>query len=377
MGDKPAIVPKERFQLKYRGTECLNCGHLLDMSDKYCPSCSQANSTKKLTLKDFLDEFFASVLNYDSKLLLTLKAMLIRPGSITLDYVLGRRVSYTNPFRFLLSLAIVYFLMLNFSGDYKDLDRWGTENYQNRVKMNGPLNFTITSNPQDNGNVVEVLDSVGISERVKQQQRFDTYRDSIIEADPKGYITSLNDTTFMKRIGYKQDLYMALIQKDTIYSLEEAVEKYKFEKGFDDKVAFGMAGSFLRVIRAPGSFITDLVAKLPFATFFFLPVFAIFIWLVYIRKNYTYTDNLIFSFHNQSLLFILLIVSFLVDSVFKVDSSGLFFLIFAIYLYKAMRKFYGQGRFKTILKYLFLNTIFFILAGVAAFILIIGGAFTY
>ncbi|MEM7381456.1 MAG: hypothetical protein AAF361_09720, partial [Bacteroidota bacterium] len=77
------------------------------------------------------------------------------------------------------------------------------------------------------------------------------------------------------------------------------------------------------------------------------------------------------------LLFILLIISFLVDSVFSIDSSWLFFLIFAFYLYKSMRKFYGQGRFKTILKYVFLNTIFFILAGVAALVLILGSAFTY
>ncbi len=377
MEDKPTIIPKGRFQLKYRGTECLNCGHLLDMSDKYCPSCSQANSVKKLTIKDFFDEFFNSVFNYDSKLLLTLKAMLLRPGRITLDYVVGKRVSYTNPFRFLLSLAILYFLMLSFSGDYENLNRYGVTKSDNKLRFNGPLNFSFSADPSDTGEAVKILDSLGIKEQLDRQQAYEHHRDSMILTNPKAYLNSLQDSAFAERMGYKQDLFAALIQRDTLFTIDDAVEKYQFEKSFENKIAFGMASSLLRAIRQPGSFVNALMAKLPFATFFFLPVFAIFIWLVYIRKNYTYTDNLIFSFHNQSLLFILLIISFLVDSVFNIDSSWVFFLIFAFYLYKAMRRFYGQGRFKTILKYLFLNTIFFILAGVAAFVIILGGVFTF
>ena len=52
----------------------------------------------------------------------------MRPGRITLDYIAGRRMSFTNPFRFLLSLAVVYFLMINFTGYYEDLYRLGLKN---------------------------------------------------------------------------------------------------------------------------------------------------------------------------------------------------------------------------------------------------------
>ncbi|MEL6976242.1 MAG: DUF3667 domain-containing protein, partial [Bacteroidota bacterium] len=105
MANKPSLFSKGRYALKYRGTECLNCGHPLDMSDKFCPNCGQANSTKRLVLKDFFDEFFHNLINYDSKLLKTLYTLLIKPGTITRDYIAGKRMSYTNPFRFLLSLA--------------------------------------------------------------------------------------------------------------------------------------------------------------------------------------------------------------------------------------------------------------------------------
>ena len=73
MADKKGgLISKGRYELKFRGTECTNCGHIIDISDKYCPKCGQANSTKKLVLKDFFDEFASSLITYESKLFKTL-----------------------------------------------------------------------------------------------------------------------------------------------------------------------------------------------------------------------------------------------------------------------------------------------------------------
>ena len=120
-----------------------------------------------------------------------------------------------------------------------------------------------------------------------------------------------------------------------------------------------------------------MISKMPFALFFLLPFFTLFIWLAYIRKKHNYTDHLIFSFHNTSLLFILLIISSLIDSVFSIDSGWFFLIVFLIYLFWAMRKFYHQGIFKTMAKFLFLNGIFFILAITAMLIFSMGSVFTY
>ena len=51
---------------------------------------------------------------------------------------------------------------------------------------------------------------------------------------------------------------------------------------------------------------------------FFLPDFTILIWLAYIRKKYNYTDYPFISFHNQSFLFILLVIRFLVNSIINI-----------------------------------------------------------
>ncbi len=378
MTNKPNIVPKGRYKLRYRGTQCLNCQHPLDMSDKYCPNCSQANSTKKLSLKDFFDEFFSNLINYDSKLLKTLAALLLRPGRITADYVAGKRVSYTNPFRFMLSLAFIYFLMLNFSGNFETLDRFGEEGSGSFLNTEGKsLTFSADAaelTDEDQQEALRQLDSLGISKVVKQAT---LDRDSLILADPTGHFKSLNQEGFFNRYLQKQEFFQTVMEARQIHRFDQARDSFAVQETWENRMAFNTAGSASRAMRQPGSFLNDMIAKLPFAIFFFLPVFALFIWLMYIRKKYNYTDHLIFSFHNQSLLFILLIIGFLIDAVFKVDSSGIFLLIFLIYLYKAMRNFYQQGRVKTIVKYLILNAIFFILASISVTILLAGSIFTY
>ena len=209
-------------------------------------------------------------------------------------------------------------------------------------------------------------------------KKFKQDNDSLILSNPGKYYKSLlNESSMTSRTMKKMDFFTVVIRKDSIYSFNDAVTKYQIENRRSNRMPFNAASSLLRVIQAPGSFINATIGKLPFVIFFFLPIFTAFIWLVYIRKKYTYTDHLIFSFHNQSLLFILLILSLIIDSIFNTASAGWFLLIFGIYLYKAMRKFYGQGRFKTIVKYIFLNTIFVFLAFFTAILLFAGSAFTY
>ena len=185
MDNKPTIYQKGRYQLQYRGTECTNCGHPLDISDKFCPNCSQANSTKKLSLKDFFDEFFSSIISYDSKLLKTLSALLLRPGKITRNYINGKRISYTNPFRFLLSLAIIYFLMLNIGGDFSELDRFGKGRDNSFFGPDGAFSFSSDSDDVLKTRMmkafIKTLDPIQIGQKIADGLK---KRDSLILIDP-------------------------------------------------------------------------------------------------------------------------------------------------------------------------------------------------
>mgnify|MGYP000117478265 CR=1 FL=1 len=375
MTNKPAVSGKGRYNLNYRGTECLNCGHPLDMSDKYCPNCSQANSTKKITLKDYLDEFFGTLISYDSRLFRTLSTLLIKPGKISQSYIDGKRISYTNPFRFLLSLAIIFFLIINLSGNFSKYDRYGTNDISEIEDF--ASEWTMDIDTTDAIELSQQLDSIKTAINYDGYKKQKHERDSLILLDPIAYFEKIDQSSLAERNNQKQAFFSTILNRDTIYDFQDLVNKYKLPETFENKLIFNGMNGFHKFKKSPGSFLSALISKLPFVVFFFLPAFTVFIWLIYVRKKYSYTDHLIFSFHNTALLFILLILSYLIDSIFKINSNWIFISIFSIYLFIAMRNFYNQGIFKTIVKYLFLNTIFFILAIITTVLLFTGNIITF
>lgn len=106
-----------------------------------------------------------------------------------------------------------------------------------------------------------------------------------------------------------------------------------------------------------------ILSRVSVALFFLLPIFTLIVSLLYIRNKYNYTEHLVFVFHVQTVFFIFLMLFIVLGRIVSSDAvPWIFLLIFMIYLYKAMRYFYGQGRFKTIFKYIVLNFSFLFLA---------------
>ncbi|PCE63420.1 DUF3667 domain-containing protein [Sediminicola luteus] len=362
---------QKRYLSKYRGVSCLNCGQPLKISHRYCPNCSQANTTKPLSLQDFIDEFFSSLVSYDSKLLRTLKALLLKPGKISLDFIAGKRITYTNPFRFLLSLSIIYFLLLNTQGDFDSYDKFG---YDHSDPNANAFNSLDIFGPDTGVNASVELDSLEGIDRLKNTISKSEKR---MLNNSVHFLDSVQNLSFFDRMAQKQFFFNTVLRKDKVDNFYEIAERYEVPETRENKFSLMTSKGILKTSQRPGSFFSDFVSKLPFLVFFFLPVFSLFLKVAYIRKKHSYTDHLIFSFHNQSLLFILLILSAVLDYFFAWSSIGFFLMVFGIYLFLSMKKFYKQGFFKTFVKYSALNTIFFTLALLSVTMLLLGAAFTY
>ena len=67
----------------------------------------------------------------------------------------------------------------------------------------------------------------------------------------------------------------------------------------------------------PSLFYNYFLSKLPFIIFFYLPVFALFIWLLYLRRPFTYMEHLIFTFHNQTTWFVMFGLGISLDFLFQ------------------------------------------------------------
>jgi hypothetical protein len=374
-----SILPsgeRGRKALQHRGEQCLNCGHPLDKSDRYCPSCSQLNSTKKLHFKDLFNEFFGSLFAYDSRLMLTLRVLLFKPGKISKEYVEGKRMRYANPFRFYLSVSIVFFLLSGllskiseytkeYSGDKnKSIIFSNNTSIDSNIKtLNDPETAKIISEVFRENQII--ADSVELDLSKKYVPSADMFKKHPVVYYSEKELDTMNR---WKRFGKRIDIYSDFYSENKTLNAPQALAQIEHHNNASNRWLYKKVIDFNFFKENPDVAYSYFISKLPIVIFLFMPFFALFIKLLYIRKNrFTYMEHLIFAFHVQSLLFVLLTITLILDYFLKTSLfTSLAMFVFLFYLYKAMRHFYEQGRFKTIVKFIILNTLFSILASSAA-----------
>jgi hypothetical protein len=91
-----------------RPTCCANCG--ASLADRYCGRCGQ-DSRASLSFGHFVHELVEGLFHVDSKFWLTLRTLLARPGLLTEQYLGGKRLAYSPPFRSYLVISLVYFVL--------------------------------------------------------------------------------------------------------------------------------------------------------------------------------------------------------------------------------------------------------------------------
>ncbi len=361
MKQKPHLDKSHRKSMQYRGTQCLNCGHPLDKSDIYCSSCSQLNSKKQLSVKDFLGEFIGSILVYDSRLRHTLRDMLFRPGRITLNYVKGQHLKYANPFRFFLSVSIIYFLLKGIIGIVNPTEEL--------------TNFQAT---RSSGSV----DSVGIHRPpnvFKSSIKGDTVTARKLEISQYLSEKALDTFPFMDENIERSSIYLEYHYQHPEIGPSSALEKLEHQNTFKNRWLYARMMAIKKIGENPSGFTDYLTAKIPFFLFFFTPFFALFFWILYSRKKYTYMEHMIFIFHIFSFLFLTKLFFTLFEWMVKSTylDALLIFILIPLYFYLALRNFYQQSHLLTFIKFVFLNFVFIIGFIGAISIFIAGSAAVY
>lgn len=349
---------KGRFLKKYRGNECLNCGVPLDVIDRYCHHCGQINTTKKLSFKDFFNEFFASIFSYDSRLRHTIVGLLFKPGVVTKEYVEGKRIKYANPFRFYLSVSIIFFII---SGLFIDFDTLILEDHEERDRKEA---FQVKISNPSSTDESNKTDTIAQNE---EQEDFVYFNEA--QLDTMGVFKAMNRRWKTYKSHYKKTGQLsASLALDSLQHNKSGYTKYLYRRSIRTK----------NLNENPMELLKFVFNKLPFIIFFFLPFFALTIWLIYIRRSFNYMEHLVFTFHTQTMFFILMGIAILLDQITNSEiASSVAMFVFLFYLYKAMRNFYQQKRAKTIVKFLLVNILFFILASIGSLIAIIGSIFIF
>lgn len=378
-------LPRKHFD--FRGQQCLNCETPLEMADKFCHQCGQLNTTKRLALKDFFQEFFASFISYDSKLWRTVTTLLFKPGRVTKEYCAGKRTQYANPFRFFLTVSIVFFLIIQLGilvtgEDFTAGDRNAIEiNFENENGITQNLNDSIASKEE----VLKLLrmqrDSLNGAKNFIQKAAMDAAIEKIASEDVT--INSIEEYSSQEELdtmayldNYEEQLsdYMNFFEKHKEIDPEKALHRLKHRKDELNISRYKKAVKLRQLVDDPIEITNILLPKIPLFLFFFAPFMSLFFWLIYIRGPWNYMEHMVFNFHLLSFIFLSMYV--MASELFLFDTSFIatlfFVLIGPFYLYMALRKFYGQGRFKTIIKFLLINLAFVILLSISSTLFVLG-----
>ncbi|MFT5103929.1 MAG: hypothetical protein ACI86C_001590 [Candidatus Latescibacterota bacterium] len=392
---KPKLLVKNRRKAaKYRGHDCLNCKHQLTLSDVYCSYCGQLNTTKTLSLKDFFGEFLGSLFTYDSRLRYTIRDLLFRPGVITRNYVNGQRLRYANPFRFFLSVSIIYFVLQGLIGTFDEEDA----NVFNKTAADGKdIKFQSTGDAiQTFGNGIDSL-AQEVQERIDEVQADSLAKkygypnqkklDSIIQSSAikgKEFVTKKKKDTVQsytlvseanlgtlsgpERLFSRGKLYYDFYKTTKIKKGGLAMDSLRHNNTRFNRWMYERNEMYERVAKNPTDFITYLAEKTPFFVFFFTPFYAFFFWLIYSKEKHTYMEHMVFIFHIFSFIFLAMLIFLIPDTLIGQDifTGILIGIIGPFYFYKALRNFYKENRAITIIKFIFLNIVFSVSATITA-----------
>jgi len=88
---------------------CLNCGE--ELHGRYCSHCGQKAGLRKDSFGHMVVHFIGDYFHYDNKFWTTFKALITKPGQVTLDYIEGRRARYLNPIQLYIFVVTVIVLL--------------------------------------------------------------------------------------------------------------------------------------------------------------------------------------------------------------------------------------------------------------------------
>ena len=94
---------------------CENC--LMPMTSMFCSHCGQKKVSQSKHFRILLGEFIEDVLNFDDKIMRTLKPLLFKPGFLSKEYFANRRMLYVSPLKLYFFISVITFFLIQHSID--------------------------------------------------------------------------------------------------------------------------------------------------------------------------------------------------------------------------------------------------------------------
>lgn len=321
---------------------CLNCGTRLQ--DVYCHHCGQKDIPRRQTLRELIENFIGSFYSFESKFFRTVRFLLFKPGFLPAEYTAGKRESYYHPARAYVFISFVFFLLLFSLPD--------SEEATTPMTTQDKQEFEEGMRQMREGLKQAGLDSATIDSIEQASQQPDSTNQVITLGENKSIRTkrgnkgfSLTESEYKTRAEY--DSAQATLpesERDGWFvrrAMIRAIELNQKYQGDDAGKRFGedFSQAFL-----------DNFSKV---LFYLLPFFALLLKILYVRKDYFYSEHLVFTIYYYNFFYLAASLYLLTDLIPWIGGLLTTAIVIWIFLYLplAMKRMYQQSWRKTIAKY--------------------------
>jgi len=355
--ERRVLAHREEFTHGAVSTEnCLNCGEVL--TGQHCAHCGQRAKARVLSLASLARDVFGDLTNFDSRLWRTLRPLAFKPGFLTLEFLRGRRMYYTPPVRMYLIVSFAFFLLASLGadlgGDWLKLD----------TKNGATLQFGDDPKTPAQADVWQASPPLA----AQPAAPLDPERRKIVE-------TIVAKLPPQERTGarLKLEAELAKMKPADVDSVKRVVDDPCGEQNFKvdigplgEKYTPRLRGACRKIVSDSKGFGRALYENVPKMMFIFLPLVAAVMYLLYIGSGRYYVEHLLFFVHFHAFFFLGAgLIVLLGRGAALLGGTGLgrglgtaerwaataFAFYVPYYLFRAMRRVYGQGRGTTLLKY--------------------------
>ena len=320
---------------------CLNCNYVVE--NRFCPNCGQENTDTRKTFHHLFIHFFEDLTHYENSFWKTIKNLLLKPASLTKEYLSGKRLSYLAPVRLYIFISFVTFFLISIFPTTPD-DLVNAEQ-------------TTTIPVKDKNGVIR--DSVIATKKIKLSEMIKADD----EAQKKQHLTKEKQDDGFLNFGY-----INLKQLDSL-------QKYGPEKDKLNDFEYTIVKKTL-MVKAKNSkeemtekFLEEAQHNFPKILFIYMPLFALVLWFFHGKKRWYYFDHGIFTLHYFSFLLLSALLLFFFRKIMDCFVENTFttlitdigkvatYLWMFYYFFPAHHHFYGETRVISFLKSI---TMFFI-----------------
>jgi len=308
---------------------CLNCEFQLE-TQLYCPNCGQKATIHNLSLKYILSSFTASFIDFDKKLLHSLKDIWV-PNKVSQSFLLGARSTYVNHLRFFLICLAVLFGLIALNMKQLDFNDEKMARQSTLEKVYQDFNdFQATTTINCDTTQLNALKNKLFEELTTETDSTISYHSGVLKVN---YSTNSDGIRL-------SDFYNLPI--DTL--LAKAEVEGRFETFLIRQIS--------KILKNGSSMASFMVGNMLWGIILSTLLMALFLKLLYRRHHSFYTEHLM-QMINFHCIFSLLMSIFLFIDLFTELHPFFYFLAIILsagHFLVSLKRYYNQSWIKTLFK---------------------------